>query len=183
MKWLKWILEEFKKDSFYYKFLLPIIGLFLTWGFISQFYLTTLSKTNLESIKGSILKIGIQKVESNSSLYKTTTYNPLIITINNSNDEFRLRHQLVDYFGKIQRDLKIGDTITIYKKFSLQAMFTMGRKNDIFQIEKDKKIIFEIKELHPFLRSQWIAFLIFDIIILIALFYYIIVKKTINESN
>lgn len=165
------------------------------WGLLGHLSLLNLETTSLRQNKGQVISIGI-KVEQSIKGYK---YQPLIISLfttggtfddfNNIKrlkklfNNFRLKDNFSSEFASIQREIGLGDTITIYTRKKWQTILGMGRQNDIYQIEKNNQILFPIEKMIEYQKDQTLVFGLFAFVSLAGYLIYLRLAQLEKRNN
>jgi hypothetical protein len=158
-------------------YILPLLALFITWGCIANFMQNNLEKKDLLQTKGVVSSINIVFEQGTRKNYK---YNPLVISLNESSEIFKLRDRLNDWFPLIQEKVHVGDTICIYTRTKMQSLLGWGTKNDIYIIEKNNTDILRAFVMQEYNTSQAIATLFFSLLFWIP--YLLFKLKVINPK-
>ncbi len=173
IKWLKYLLNEFGKRTFLIKFIVPIAGVFFTWGFLGHLYMTNFKLSDLTQIKGQITYIDI--VPEKSISRSGRMYYPLMIRLNNGSEVYRLHEEFNFRFDELINQISEGDVVTIYKRNRKQAFLTWGKRNDIFQIDHGNSTMFRLEWMLNYKRNQmgilgifatvcWVSYLLYWIL-------------------
>jgi hypothetical protein len=133
------------------KYVFPAAAFFLTWGCLGNFYQTRLDKSQLVANVGVVDNIDVAFEQGMKSSYK---YYPLLISLKNSSDNFRLRDKFGDWFPFLRDSIHIGDTITIYTRTKFQTIIGWGKTNDIYLIEKGNELIFPASIVRDYNAGQ-----------------------------
>jgi hypothetical protein len=147
ISWLKKLWDKSGEGKFLLSHILPMAGLFLTWGCLGHLYITTLDKEDLIKIDGRIEWIGIAPERSISR--SGGTYHPLKIALIGEDDIYRLHDDFKNDFERILDSLKVGDDISLFRRSGMQTLVGWGRINDILAIEKNSATIFALE------RTLW----------------------------
>jgi len=151
------------------KYVFPIVALFMTWGVLANLYQTHLDKHQLLQNKGEVNNIAVVFEQGTKSSYK---YYPLKISLAGFPNDFRLRDNFKDWFQELQDEIKPGDTIEIYTRNKFQSTIGWGQQNDIYQIEKNNKILLPMTVIGDYNRSQSIVILVMAILFWIPFILY-----------
>jgi hypothetical protein len=81
-------------------------------------------------------------------------YYPLIISLNNSTTNFRIRDKFDDWFPYLEDEIHIGDTIQIYTRTKFQTLLGWGKKGDVYLIEKGDKLLFPTSVVRDYNAGQ-----------------------------
>lgn len=154
MNFFKRFAKDFSNLSRFHfacKYIFPAFAIFLTWGSLGNFYQTQLNKTQLVKNSGLVSDIEVVFQQGTKPSYK---YYPLLISLVNSSNSFRLRDKFTDWFSFLQDKIHVGDTIEIYTRTKFQTLIGWGKQNDIYQIEKGNQLIFPISVVTDYNASQ-----------------------------
>jgi hypothetical protein len=177
--WMKRLwhdLGNMTRFEFGCKYVFPIIAVFLTWGVIGHIYIINLDVKKLTPCIGKVTFIDI-RLERGA---KRAKYYPLKITITGHKGQFRVMDKFKKEFRFIQSEIKLGDTITIYKRNKWQSVLSWGRRNDVYQIEKKDTLIFSLRTVKEDARELIPWILIGAMTLWVIYFLYkrgVIVKK------
>ena len=168
---------------------------FFIWGLLGHLSLLALKTKSLIQNKGQVLSIGV-KVERGIRGHK---YYPLIIslfttggTTRDFNDlkklkrlfnDFRLKDDFTSQFASIQREIALGDTITIYTRKKWQTILGMGQQDDIYQIEKSNQILFPIEKMIAYQKIQTLLFGLFAFVSLAGYLIYLRLAQIEKRNN
>lgn len=147
----------------------------MTWGCLGNFYQTQLDKSQLVQNKGQVHSIDVVFEQGTKSSYK---YYPLIISLTNSEINFRIRDKFDDWFPFLENEIHIGDTIQIFTRTKIQTLLGWGERGDVYLIEKGGKLIFPTSIVREYNVGQAKAFLF-----LALLFWTPYVLYTLNVIN
>lgn len=164
------------KAGFFAKYMLPVLILFFALAVIGKLAQMGLTTKSLIANKGQVLSIGIQ-VEYGHTRSGSYKLYPLKIVLykepssfegmnkisqfKNLFQEFRLLDNFRPKFFGITDEIHQGDTITVYTRTGWQTFLGWGRKNDIYQIEKNNKVLFPIRDMLDHQNGQMIIFTFF----------------------
>src|SRR5688572_4707215 len=138
IKWLKMLWKDLNnsRSQFFQKYILPALAIFFTWGAIGHLYLITITKDLLVKNMGQVATIE-EKMEGGRY-----NHHPLIISLTNYHEEFRLPDTYERDYFVLQQEIKVGDTIAIYTRHLWQAILGWGKFKDIYQIDKGRETFF-----------------------------------------
>lgn len=152
--WFKTLIDDLgdlSKPQFFEKYILPLFALFFTWGLVGNLILINLESNSLVKNKGQVRSIQV-KLEQGRN--RSDKYYPLIINLKNYNDEFRLSDTYRNNFTALQQKITIRDTVILYTRNKWQSILSWGKQEDIYQIEKDGQILFELSKVITEKKSQ-----------------------------
>jgi hypothetical protein len=147
------------------KYILPILAIFFTYGFLGNLYTITLTKNDLIKNTGVIQNIETKLEQSG----RNNKYYPLIINL--GFDNFRLIDSFKDNYDSIKSMIFVGDSVTIYSRSTILTYLGMGQKNDIYCIDKNGFEIFKFQDMISYKRNQMIIFLIISLFLWSSFFY------------
>lgn len=156
------ILKTFTSDlslprfQFACKYIFPLSALFLTWGALGNVYTLTLSQKALIANRGEVRMINKQ-LELGTTQYQQIKYYPIIISLENTSTEFRLRSNFNDWFYRLQEKIQDGDTITVYTRSSFDALLSWGKKGDVYEIDKNDIVLFPLDAVKEYNKNQALA--------------------------
>lgn len=148
------------------KYVLPLLALFFSYGFLGHLYTINLTKKDLINNSGVIENIKITTEYGGKLNY----YYPLIITLQNHN--YRLPDSFSDKFEFLKSKIAIGDTISIYSRSEYLTYIGWDKKDDIYCIEKNNKEIFQLQTMKDYKTNQMLIFLTISIILWGSFFYF-----------
>jgi len=157
---LKKFWDEFGTKEFGIKYVLPAAGLFFTFGFFGHLYTQSLTTDDLIKTTGTVEYIGVESEQGTKPQYK---YYPLRIVLE-ENRTFRLHDNFKLRFRALENEIKIGDEISIHSRSQFQTYIGWGELADVYQITKGDKILFDIKWMMYYQKSQGSTFLFFGLI-------------------
>lgn len=157
---LKKFWDEFGTKEFGIKYVLPAGGLFFTFGFLGHLYTQSLTTKDLIKTTGTVEYIGVVYEQGTKPQYK---YYPLRIVLTD-NEPYRVHDNFKLRFPTLENEIKTGDTISIYSRSQLQTYIGWGQLADIYQIEKGNTVLFDIKWMMNYQKSQGEIFLVFGLI-------------------
>jgi hypothetical protein len=166
---------------FFGTYILPLAGLFFTWGFFGHLYMSNLGKNDLKEINGTIEWIG--SVTETSISRSGAKYHPLKIELQGQSGTYRLHDNFKYDFKRIQDNLRVGDNVRLYRRTKFQSIISWGKTNDIFVIEKDNTIIFGLEKMIAFKKEQMDTFAGFSMICWTLYILYIYDKKREKVKN
>ncbi len=126
-------------------------------------YLYSLTPKDLLSIKGHIIDRKVVFVQGTKPQYK---HYPMVIRLDNFDQEFRLMDVYNKNFADIENEINIGDTVKIYYRTQMQAFIGFGKRFDIYQLEKNRQVIF------PFEVTKRQNIFTFKSMLFLAVFFY-----------
>jgi hypothetical protein len=162
------------KHQFFQKFILPGLAAFFTWGVVGHSYLTNLDTTDLVANIGQVNEIGVEYEEGLRSRYK---YYPLKIKLSNYPEKFRVPDIYKIEFSYLQEKISPGDTITLYSRTLWQTILGWGKRNDIYQIDKNGQTVFFLSKVISEKKDQRIIFILFSVILWLWYITYVRIKK------
>src|SRR5687767_12473004 len=124
IKWFKILwkdLGNLPRHHFFQKYILPALAIFFTWGATGHLYLSALTKDLLVKNVGQVSNIE-EIMEGGRYIH-----NPLIISLANYHQNFRLRDTYERDYFVLQQEIKVGDTITIYTRHLWQTILGWGK--------------------------------------------------------
>ncbi|RTL58732.1 MAG: hypothetical protein EKK37_10420 [Sphingobacteriales bacterium] len=145
------------------KTILRIFAVIFIYMGLCYLYLYNLTVTDLLSITGQISDRKIVFVQGTKPQYK---HYPMVIDLDNFNQEFRLMDIYSKTFNNIEKQINIGDTVKIYYRTKLQAFIGFGKRFDIYQLEKDGQVLF------PFDATKSQNKFSFEMMFFLAAFFY-----------
>lgn len=110
---LKKLGNEFGTNEFGIKYGLPIVALFLTFGFLGHFYIQTLTTCDLIKTTGTVEYIRVVFEQGTKPQYK---HYPLRIGLKESTQTFGIHDNFKLRFSTLENEIKTGDTISIYSR-------------------------------------------------------------------
>lgn len=179
LNWLKrfWFdLGNLPKPEWGCKYMLLPSALFFTWGLVGHIYISVVTVNQLTPCIGEVTLIETRFERGG----KSSKYYPLKIALSGYPHEFRLMDKFKKDFDHIQSEIKKGDTITLYKRNKSQALLSWGTLYDIYQIEKDGRIILPISAIRTDAKNllPWLS--VFSAILWLI---YILYRKRIIIKN
>lgn len=182
IKWLKDLWEKSGDGKLFFgTYILPLAGLFFTWGFFGHLYMSNLHKDDLKEINGAIEWIGT--VTETSTSRSGAKYHPLKIQLQGESDTYRLHDNFKYDFKRIQDNLRVGDYVRLYRRTKIQSILSWGKTNDICVIEKDNTIIFGLEKMIAFKKEQMDTFAGLSMICWTLYILYIYDKKREKVKN
>ena len=157
---LKRFWDSFGDKDFGLKIIAPTAGLFFTLGTVAQYYSSTLDKDELVKTSGTVEWIG-EAMEHGTNLNK---YYPLMISLTGQQEQFRVKDNFKYRFKELKNRIKNGDNLTVYTRTKAQTIIGWGQQFDIFQIENNSEVLFDIKWMKTYRKSQMEFFGLFAII-------------------
>ena len=171
--WLKTLWNDLgDKKLFFNKYVIPGLGIFFTWGIVGHLMLINLNTGSLVKNTGRVTDIAIKFEQGTKRQYK---YYPLKIGLKGFSKEFRLSDTYKNDFPELQQKILLDDIITLYTRHQWQTILGWGKQIDIYQIEKDRQTLFDIRKVISEKKSQATLFSIFSIILWT---WYIIYRQT-----
>lgn len=171
--WLKTLWSDFgDKELFLYKYLIPGLAIFFTWGIVGHLMLISLDTSSLVKNTGRVTEITIKFEQGTKRHYK---YYPLKISLSDFNEEFRLPDTYKDDFVDLQQKILIGDTIILYTRHQWQTILGWGKRIDIYHIDKDGHTLFDISKVINEKKSQATLLSFFSFVLWT---WYIIYRRT-----
>ena len=155
---LKKFWKEFGTKEFGIKYILPVGGLFFTWGFLGHLYTQSLTLDDFVKTTGTVEQIEIVFEQGAKSNYKWLT-----IHLNETGDSYRVHDSFKSRFKEFKTKISTGDTITIYTRTPLQTTIGWGQAADIYQIEKRGQVLFDFKWMKKFNKDQLWTTLFFSV--------------------
>ena len=171
--WLKTLWNDLgDKKLFLNKYVIPGLAIFFTWGIVGHLMLISLDTRSLVKNTGYVVDIAIKFEQGTKRQYK---YYPLKINLKGFKEEFRLSDTYKNDFADLQQKILISDTITLYSRHQWQTILGWGKRIDIYQIDKQGQILFDISKVINEKKSQATLFSIFSFILWT---WYIIYRRT-----
>ena len=140
----------------------------------------SLSPGDLLSITGKVNELKVITVEGFGTKPRISSSYPMIIKLDNFNDQFWLNGGYSKTFETIQKQVSLNDIVKVYYRTKTQSFFGFGKRYNIYQLEKNNQIIFSIAE------TKKASLFSFEIYILQALLFaglsFIIKRKTVVKS-
>jgi hypothetical protein len=175
--WLKTFWNDLgNKRLFFHKYVLPGLAIFFTWGLLGHLYLISMNINSLTINQGRVTGIAVKFEPGVMGKYK---YYPLKIRLANYPKEFRLSDTYKRDFSDLQKQILLGDTITLFSRNKLQTIIGWGKQIDIYQINKRNQTLFSISKVIAEKKSQAKIFTIFSLIL--WPWYFIYLSKKIKK--
>jgi hypothetical protein len=157
-------LTNLSRFQFACKYVFPALAIFLTWGALGNFYTLTFSKRKLIAHNGIVTGMET-RLEIGTTQYQQIKYYPIIISLNNSSKEFRLRDNFKEYFIELQNNMRNGDTATVYTRTKFDALVSWGKEGDIYQIEKNGNVLFPLTVVKAYNSNQALILSLFALVL------------------
>jgi hypothetical protein len=152
--------DSFGEKDFGLKIVAPTLGLFFTLGSCAQYYSFSLDKDELVKTSGTVEWI-TETEERGTTL---TKYYPLMISLQGHQEQFRVKDNFKYRFKDLKNRIRNGDNLTVYTRTKAQTIVGWGQRFDIFQIEKESEILFDIKWMKNYNKNQMEFFGFFSLI-------------------
>lgn len=146
-------LGDLSRSEFARKYVVQSVAIFMTWGAFGNFYNFGLSEKELLEKKGVVDNISIQ-LQVGTTQYQNKEYYPLIISLENSTEKFRVRDNFNSYFSDIRDKIKKGDTVTILTRTKVESFLCWGKNGDVYQIRKNDSILFPLSVVKEYNKNQ-----------------------------
>ena len=118
------------------RILLRCVAAFLFYMALCYLYLYTLTPADLLSTTGKVTQLKIILIQGKYN------HRPMMIDLDNFSHEFRLMDVYKGHFDYIKNSIGINDVVKIYYRTPTQSFIGLGKRYDIYQIEKNGHIIF-----------------------------------------
>ena|SRR5688572_22226940 len=159
--------------QFVCKYFFPLVAIFFTWGALGNFYSLSLTQKDLIANKGKITTM-ITKMEIGITKYRRIKYYPIIISLEHSSKEFRVRDNFKDWLVYLQDKIQSGDSVTIFTRNRFDAFLSWGRKGDIYEIDKNGTVIFPLSIVKEYNRNQAKLLAVFALVFWLPFAVYIL---------
>ena len=168
MKFFKdiWSLSRWE---FYVKYFLPFFLIFFSWVLIGNLIEINYTKDYLKKVKGRIVIINENLTQDS----KKKQNFELIIYLDNYPKYFRITDNFE--YKNIEKKLKLGDEVEIYIRPKYFVAFGLGKQTDIYQLEYNKEILFDLSQRKRNSKGLIIISLIF--LLIFGSVYYFANKK------
>jgi len=144
------------QPKFFYSYFFPGLSIFFLIGIISRLFIQTIDTGDLIKSAGTVTSIDIVFEQGLKAKYK---YYPLKIRLDNSDKDFRLIDSFENQFQIIKNKIRVGDRIEIFTRNRILTIIGWGKKDDIYQIEKNGQIIFDLQSMKDSKKGEMKHFL------------------------
>jgi len=148
----------------------------MTWGALGNFYTLSLTKKDLIANRGEVTTINT-RLEFGTTQYRRIKYYPIIISLEHSSKEFRVRDNFKDWFNYLQDKIQSGDTVTIFTRSRFDALISWGKKGDIYKIDKNGTVIFPLSIVKEYNRSQALILGVFALVLWLFFAIYLVTSR------
>ena len=147
------------------------LSLFFFWGILSSIIRSNLTTKDLIEHIGIVKQRQISKIISgrNNKSY------PLLISFKDNNSIYRLPETYSNSINKLLQQVKPGDQVSIYTLSNWKSLLTWGKKNDIYTLKKNNKVLFGLEPIKNEVPTQLTYSFLFFVASLSL--YFIMLKK------
>ena len=141
---LKRLWDFIGEPKFMYAYFFPGLSIFFFIGIITGLFIQTIDKDDLIKNEGTVVSIDLVFEQGLKPQYK---YYPLKIRLDNSEKDFRLIDLFEEQFPIIKNKIQVGDKVAIFTRNRILTIIGFGKKDDIYHIEKNGQVIFDIQSM------------------------------------